>query len=181
MALLSVFALVLSGCGDEKSQSANAPSGTWKVTVVDWKFAKDQPLGQPQDFTVVVRNDDSRQIPQLILTISGLKTVVYQPGAASAVRPIWLPKEVAYANITPYNSTLSTSYNLGPLDPDETATYTVNLTPLRRGSHEVGYRLAPDLFGDNKIVNAADGSDAAETRTVAINPTPVFDEEIFKD
>lgn len=173
--------LALGGCGGGERQDANAPSGTWKVSVLEWHFPKDQPLGTPQNFTIKVRNDDSKTIPQLILTIDGLKRVVYQPGAASDVRPNWLPKDVQYATVTPYNSPLALSYDLGALDPGAVRTYTINLSPLRRGTHKVGYRLAPALFGDNKIVNSSDGSDATATREVTINPTPVFDEKTFKD
>lgn len=180
LALTLTVAMMLAGCGGSR-QDADAPSGKWEVSVLEWKFAKKQPLGTPQNFELKVRNEDSRAIPELILTISGLKTVVYQPGAASDVRPIWLPKDVDYGVVTPYNSPLQMSFNLGPLDPGAIETYTLNLTPLRRGSHEVGYRLSPSLFGDGTIVNADDGSEAAATRTVAIDPTPVFDEKTFKD
>ncbi|MFT4048726.1 MAG: hypothetical protein QM648_02705 [Solirubrobacterales bacterium] len=181
LALAVVFALFLSGCGGGERQDANAPSGSWKVTVLDWKFAVHQSLGTPQPFTIQVRNDDTRTIPNLIITIEGLKTLVYQPGAASAVRPIWLTQDVDYANSTPYNSTLGQSFNMGPVEPGDTVTYNVMLTPLRRGEHEVSYQLHPDLFGDGTVVNASDGMNASETRTVAIDPTPVFDEKLFED
>lgn len=181
LALLVAAALLTAGCGGGQRQDANAPSGDFKATVLEWHFPKDQPLGTPQNFTIKVRNDDSKTIPHLIITISGLRRVVYQQGAASDVRPNWLPKDVQYATVTPYNSALDLSYDLGALDPGAVRTYTINLTPLRRGVHQVGYRLAPALFGDNKVVNAADGSEAAATREVTINPTPVFDENTFKD
>lgn len=181
IALALVIALVLSGCGGGKRQDANAPSGNWKVTVLDWKFAVHQPLGTPQPFVIQVRNDDTRTIPNLVVTIGGLKTIVYQPGAASTVRPIWLTQDVDYANSTPYNSQLSQSFNMGPLDPGDVQTYSVMLTPLRRGEHEVSYTLHPDLFGSGQVVNESDGMSASETRTVAIDPTPVFDEKLFED
>lgn len=179
VALLLAFAL--AGCGGGKAQDAGAPSGTWKVTVLQWKFAKRQPLGKPQAFTLKVRNDDTRAIPELIVTIDGLRTFVDQPGAASEVRPIWLTQDVDYANATPYNSPLAQTFNLGQLNPGDVSTYTVKLTPLRRGSHKVSYSLAPALFGDNKIVNADDDSPATDSRVIAIDPTPEFDEQLFKD
>lgn len=176
-----VLAFALSGCGGGPRQDKDAASGTWKVTVLGWKFAKTQPLGKPQDFVLRVRNDDTRTIPDLIVTIRGIKTFVQQPGAASTIRPIWLTQDVNYANTTPYNSPLAQSFNMGPLEAGQTSTYSVTLTPLRRGEHRVGYTLAPALFGDNKIVNAADDTPAADTRMIAIDPTPVFDEKLFKD
>lgn len=176
-----VLAFAVSGCGGGDRQDADAPTGTWKVTVLDWDFPKLQALGTPQNFVLRVRNDDTRAIPDLVVTIEGLKTFVKQPGGASLVRPIWLTSEVNYANATPYNSPLAQSFNLGPLEPNETSVYTVNLTPLRRGEHEVSYRLAPSLFGDNKIVNAADDTPATDSRIVAIDPTPEFDDSLFED
>lgn len=176
-----LLGLLLAGCGGSERQDEGAPSGTWEVTVLDWKFAETQPLGEPQDFVLKVRNDDTRAIPQLIVTIGGMRTIVYQPGAATDIRPIWLLKEPDYANVTPYNAKLSSSFNLGKLEPGETATYTVNLTPLRRGKHTVSYRLSPALFGENKVVNASDGSLATAEREVVIDPTPVFDDDFFND
>lgn len=181
MALALVAALALTACGSEPRQDAGAAEGTWKVTVLDWKFPERQALGTPQDFVLKVRNDDTRKIPQLIVTIGGLRTFVKQPGAAIRVRPIWLTREVDFADITPYNSPLQQSFNLGPLEPGATKTYSVVLAPLRRGEHEVTYSLAPDLFGDNKIVNADDETPAKDSRIIAIDPTPEFDRELFED
>lgn len=180
LVLVALLAFPLAGCGSGEPQNANAPSGTWSVLVEEWKFPKRQYLGTPTDFTLKIRNTDTREIPQLIVTISGLRTEVKQVGAASEVRPIWLTSEVDYANVTPYNSALASSYNMGPLAAGDVKTYTVKLTPLRRGSHEVGYKLAADLFGGAKIVDP-DDAPAEDTRTVAIDPTPQFDDEFFNE
>lgn len=181
LALLLALTLVLSGCGSEAPQDKNAPSGTWRVTVLDWHFPRIQPLGTPQSFTVRVRNDDTRTIPQLTITISGLQTRVYQPGAAGDVRPVWLTDEVDFGGFSTYNSPLQQTFTVGAVEPGDVATYNVNLTPSRRGAHVVGYRLSPAPLGDNKIVNASDGAEAAETREVVIDPDPVFDRRMFKD
>lgn len=181
LACALVVAVVASGCGGPPRQDENAPSGTWQVAVEKWEFPKHQYLGTPAEYLLTVRNTDTRAIPNLIVTVSGLKTKVDQPGAASEVRPIWIASKVNYANVTPYNSSLSSSWNMGELKPGAVVTYKVNLTPLRRGVHEVGYRLSADLFGDNKVVNGNDQSPAEDTRWVLIDPTPQFDEKIFKD
>jgi hypothetical protein len=150
------------------------------VLVEEWKFPKRQFLGTPTNFTLRVRNTDTRDIPQLIVTIDGLRTEVKQVGAASEVRPIWLTQEVDYANVTPYNSALASSYNLGTLAAGDVKTYTVKLTPLRRGNHKVSYALAGDLFGKAEIVDP-DDAPAEDSRTVAIDPTPQFDDKFFDE
>jgi hypothetical protein len=84
--LVVALALPLAGCGSGERQDANAPSGTWTVLVEEWKFPKRQYLGTPTDFVLKVRNTDTRDIPQLILTIDGLRAEVKQVGAASETR-----------------------------------------------------------------------------------------------
>ncbi|MBJ7355470.1 MAG: hypothetical protein JHC98_11660 [Thermoleophilaceae bacterium] len=178
--LVALLAIPLAGCGSGEPQNANAPSGTWSVLVEEWKFPKRQYLGTPTDFVLKIRNTDTRDIPQLIVTIEGLRMQVKQVGAASEIRPIWLTQDVDYANVTPYNSALASSFNMGPLAAGDVQTYKVALTPLRRGNHEVGYKLAADLFGDAKIVDP-DDAPAEDTRTVAIDPTPQFDKSFFDE
>lgn len=180
VALLVAIAIPLAGCGGGEPQDANAPSGSWSVVVEEWKFPKRQFLGTPTDFVLKVRNTDTTAIPQLIVTVEGLRMRVKQVGAASEIRPIWLTSEVDYAQTTPYNSALASSFNLGPLEAGAVKTYRLDLTPLRRGTHEVGYKLAGDLFGKAEIVNG-DDEPAADTRTVAIDPTPQFDDKFFDD
>jgi hypothetical protein len=180
VALLVAIAIPLAGCGSGERQDANAPNGSWSVVVEEWKFPKRQFLGTPTDFVLKIRNTDTTAIPQLIVTVEGLRMRVKQVGAASEIRPIWLTSEVNYAQTTPYNSALASSFNLGTLPAGAVKTYTLDLTPLRRGTHEVGYKLAGDLFGKAEIF---DGNDqpAADTRTVAIDPTPQFDDKFFDD
>lgn len=177
--VLAVFAaLALSGCGQE-AQNADAPTGTWQASVLEWKFPKEQPLGTPVDFVLKIRNDDERTIPEVVLTISGLRTEIEQAGAASKVRPIWLPNDVNYADVTPYNAALASTYNLGSLASGDTKTYKLGLTPLRRGEHQVGYTLAAGLYGGARLVGADDQT-LGDNRIVAIDPTPEFDKSFFE-
>ncbi|MGB0889302.1 MAG: hypothetical protein ACPGWS_03370 [Solirubrobacterales bacterium] len=178
--LLLLCSLLIAGCGGDEAQDADAPTGTWTVEVVDWNFPKVQPLGRPVDFEIVVRNDDERDIPQLILTIAGMRQFVEQRGAATITRPVWIPNDVNYANVTPYDSALAQSFNLGPLVAGETKEFKLPLTPLRRGKHRIGYSLAGDLYGSTKLLTA-ENTPAASTRIVAIDPTPDFDSSIFDD
>jgi hypothetical protein len=174
-----LLALALTGCGGTP-QDKDAPTGTWQASVTEWKFPKEQALGTPVEFVLKIRNDDTRTIPQLVVTIRGLKTRVQQPDAGSKIRPIWLPDEVNYADVTPYNAALASTYNLGSLAAGAIKTYRLPLTPLRRGEHEVGYTLAAGLYGGAKI-ESEDGDPVAASRIVAIDPTPQFDQKFFDE
>jgi hypothetical protein len=177
--IVIVAALSIAGCGSGQRQDAHAKSGTWNVIVEGWVFPKHQYLGTPTNFILRIRNVDTADIPQLALTVGGLKTHVDQPGAASPIRPIWLTTTTNYAQVTPYNSPTATTFNLGPLPAGGVKNYVVNLTPLRRGHHEVSYSLAGNLFGDAKIVDSRTNTPAADTRNIFIDTTPQFDEKVF--
>lgn len=178
--LLVMLATMLAGCGSGTRQDEDAATGEWTVKVLRWNFPKRQPLGRPQNFGLLVRNTDTRDIPQLVVTIAGLKEFVRQPGAATNTRPVWIPNDVRYDDVTPNNSALAMSFNLGPLAAGKIRRYSLKLTPLRRGKHRVGYTLSGNLTGGAKLVTE-DGAPAASSRVVAIDPTPDFDESIFKD
>ena len=175
--MLLAAALLVAGCGGERGD-ANATTGNFKVKVVSWRFPKQQPLGKPQNFTIVVRNVDSQAIPQLVLTVRGLREFVKQPGTASNTRPIWLPNEVNYANVTPNSTSTGTTYSLGKLDAGQRRSFTLPMTPIRRGEHSIGYVLAGNIYGTAKV-ELEDGNPASDQRTIAIDPTPVFDERVF--
>lgn len=171
--------LALSGCGGgDEPQDADAPTGSWTVKIVKWSFPERQPLGRPVNFELTIRNTDQRDIPSVILTIAGMKQFVEQGKAATNTRPVWLPNDINYADVTPYNSALAQSFNLGPLQAGRFKRYVLPLTPLRRGEHRIGYSLAASLYGGAEIVKD-DGNPAADTRIVAIDPTPDFDRSVF--
>jgi len=175
-AMFAALAVGVAGCG--QTQDAHAVSGSWKVLVEKWQFAKTQPLGTPQMFKLVISNVDTSAVPQLIVTIDGMSEYVQQPGAASKTRPVWIPDNVNYSDVTPYNSATATSYNLGVLPAGATKVYKIPVTPIRRGQHTVSYRLAGNLYGSAKVTTP-NGNPAADSRVIAIDPTPKFDESVF--
>lgn len=175
----AVAVLALAGCGDSgERQNANSPTGTWKVAIEEWKFPTRQPLGRPATMKIVVRNIDTRDIPAVVFTVGGLRTPVQQKGSATRTRPIWIVNETRQGDQTPYNSLTKSSFTTGPLQTGETRTFELPLTPLRRGEHVVSYSLAASLSNGAKL-ETVDGDPAAGSRTVAIDPTPDFDESAF--
>ena len=177
-----VSVLALAGCGGSgERQDADSPTGTWKVAVEEWKFPSRQPLGRPATMKIVVRNIDTRDIPAVVFTIGGLRTPVQQKGSATRTRPIWIVTETRHRRS---DAVQLADANL-PSQPvhsqtGETRTFELPLTPLRRGEHVVSYTLAASLFDGAKL-ETVDGDPAAGSRTVAIDPTPDFDERPSTD
>ena len=171
-----VLAVTLAGCGG-KRQDAGVKAATYKVKTL-WRFPSRQPLGKPQRFVLIVRNVDSQDIPDLAVTVRGLRMFVQQQNTASNVRPVWLFDRVTYGDVTPNQSSTSNTFALGPLPAGQEKVYVLPLTPLRRGAHPIGYQLNGDLTGTVKL-EFENGDPAADMKTVAIDPTPVFDESVF--
>ncbi|MBK5229934.1 MAG: hypothetical protein JJE27_02065 [Thermoleophilia bacterium] len=175
---LAIFAgLLIGGCGGE-AQDATHSTGTWKVSVEQWRFPKRQPLGTPVDMKLVIRNVDSRDLPHLAITIGGLAEPVAQQNAASRARPIWIINAVRGGDQTAYNSLTKRTFRLGPIAAGAVRTFTLPLTPLRRGEHVVSYSITADIYGAGKA-ETADGEPADGKRTIAIDPTPNIDRSAF--
>ncbi|MGH2906881.1 MAG: hypothetical protein ACRDKI_08965 [Solirubrobacterales bacterium] len=177
MALVIAAALAVGGCGGKRGDAGSSHQ-TYKVRVVNWKFAERQPLGKPQRFVLTVRNVDSKDIPQLVITIRGLSMFVKQEGAAVKTRPVWIPNDVNYANVTPNSTATGQTFSLGTLAAGAFHRYVLPLTPIRRGDHAINYSLAGNLYGTARV-QLEDGNPASDTRQIVIDPTPQFDESVF--
>ena len=175
--LAIIVSLLASGCEDD-AQDANAKPGTWKVAVEKWEFPKRQPLGTPVTMKLVVRNVDTREMPHLVVTVGGLAMPVDQQRAQSRARPVWIINDDPEGNQTVYKTLEKRTFLTGALAPGEARTLTLAITPIRRGKHAVSYAINPDLFGTGRA-ETADGDDATGVRSVAIDPTPNFDESVF--
>ncbi|MBI4896955.1 MAG: hypothetical protein HY827_01140 [Actinobacteria bacterium] len=176
-ALAIALGMLAGGCGGAP-QDKNEATGTWKVAIEKWVFPKRQPLGTPVTMKLVVRNVDTREMPRLAITIGGLTIPVDQQRAQSRARPIWVLNNLRKGDQTAYNALSKRTFLLGSLAPGEARTFELPLTPIRRGEHAVNYSIAPDLYGKGKA-ETADGKAATGVRSIAIDPTPNFDESVF--
>lgn len=175
----TIAAFAFAGCGESgERQDANTPDGQWKVAVEKWEFPKRQPLGRPVTMKIVVRNIDTEEIPSVVFTIGGIREPVKQQDSATRTRPVWIINETRGGDQTPYNSLTKSSYKTGPLASGDVRTFELPLTPLRRGEHVVSYTLNASLFKGGQL-KTVDGDPAAGSRTIAIDPTPDFDESVF--
>lgn len=174
--LLALGGLLAAGCGGDSSPQGTAAAV--KLEVARWVFPKRQPLGTPVTMKIVIRNVDTRDVKQLAVTIGGLREPVTQQNSDGRTRPVWIVNEGERDDATPYDTLTTSTYDLGTLAAGQSKTFEMPLTPLRRGEHEVSYKI-----GDGVVIGTpaetADGSPLAAKRLVVIDPTPEFDESAF--
>src|SRR5438876_8729789 len=70
--LLVAGAIALSACGGGERQDANEPKGQFKVQVVRASFPEKQKLAKRSLLRIAVKNVDTREIPDIAVTLNGL-------------------------------------------------------------------------------------------------------------
>lgn len=155
--------LGLSACGGGSSTSAEEPSGTYDVKIVNAEFPPRQRLGETTLLRLGVRNSGDRTIPALTVSISlagregassqlsfGIRDP--QPGLAQPDRPVWVlsehyPKLNGSSEPGGAETSSRKTFNLGPLKPGRTTEAVWKLTASRTGRYTVLYRVDVGLSG----------------------------------
>ena len=155
------------GCGGGEPQDKNEPSGTFSMNVVKAAFPSSQSLAKQEAMTIAVKNTDSREIPDLAVTIDSFTTRSQEPGLADPNRPIWIVDEGPTGGTTAYTNT----WAVGRVPAGATRTFTWKVTAIQAGTHTVKYRVAAGLNGKAKAkVNGK--NDYQGSFTVAISRKP---------
>ena len=187
--LLSAAALAgLAGCGGGERQDANEPGGDYKVEVVKASFPSDQKLAKRSQLVIVVRNADSKKIPDISVTMNGLDYRKDDPELADQKRPQFVinGRFKKFGNIedaqalTPNgveNPAYVNTWSLGPLEPGASKRFRWDVTAVKAGPYELDYTVAAGLDGKAKAVDAngeapqgtftGDVSDAAPQTKIA--------------
>ena len=145
-AAATTFACALAACGGGERQDADEPEGTYVVDVESAKFPEDQSLARQERLTVRVKNADTKEIPNVAVTVDGFSRETEQAGVADPERPVWIIDNGPRGGTTAYVGT----WSLGKLAPGQTKTFTWRVTPVVPGSHKVTYRVAAGLDGKAK-------------------------------
>jgi len=87
---LVAAAALLAACGGGERQDVHEPSGTWKLDVLSASFPGKQHLGESTTLAVTVKNADSREVPDMAVTIDGFNQLRDDPTLADPKRPIWI-------------------------------------------------------------------------------------------
>jgi hypothetical protein len=173
-----VAASLAAGCGGGERQDANEPSGTFKVDVLKATFPKQQRLSEAAVMRIVVRNADTRTIPNVAVSVlsddpkggGGFATRSTEPGLADATRNLWIVDRGPRGGDTAYVST----WALGPLAAGRSRTFEWHVTPVVAGAHTVRWRVAAGLNGKARAQTEG-GQEASGTIpvTVSSKPAPV--------
>jgi hypothetical protein len=142
VAALSLGAL-LAGCGSGARQDANEPSGNFPVSIVTASFPPAQTLSRAENMKIAVRNEGTKAVPDVAVTVNSFDYVSPQPGLADPSRPIWIVDQGPVGGESAYVNT----WSLGALAPGQVRTFSWKVTPVLAGMHRIDYTIAAGLNG----------------------------------
>jgi hypothetical protein len=161
-AVLFALAVGLTACGGGERQDENEEEGTWKVQVPSATFPGKQTLADTTELQIKVKNVDSRDLPNLAVTVDGFDRREDDKQFAEPRRPIWVIEEGPKNSTTAFTNT----WAVGAVPAGETRTLKWKVTAVRPGTYTLRWRVAAGLDGKAKAVLADDG-EAAKGEFVA--------------
>jgi hypothetical protein len=166
--MLATLAFTLGACGGGEMQDENEPTGQFKVDVVSATFPGRQHLAQAANLRIEIQNRDSREIPNLAVTVDGFGQRRDDATLADPERPVWILNKPPHNSNTAFTNT----WAVGPVPAGATRILNWNVTAVRAGTYSVRYRVAAGADG-KAVAEAADGSGPAKGSFVArVSPTP---------
>lgn len=177
LALTLATAVMVAGCGGAPRQDEDEPSGSYKLEVADAKFPASQSIAESATMEVQVRNSDSKDAPDVAVTVetdpskAGEGTVAFgqrvdDDRLSDPERPVWIVDEGPVGG----DSASTNTWSLGRLEAGQTKTFRWKVTAVEPGSYTIKYRVSPGLNGKAKL---AGGSRADGSFKVTINDKPV--------
>jgi hypothetical protein len=158
---LAALAVALSACGQDR-QDENEAEGKYKVEVVSASFPGRQRLADEANLKLEIQNKDSREIPNLAVTVDGFGQRRENVGLSDPERPVWLVNQGPYNS----NSALTNTWTVGPVPAGQTRTLNWKVTAVRAGTYSVRYRVAAGIDG-KAIAESFDGSGPAKGSFIA--------------
>lgn len=162
---LAVIALPACGGGPAR-QDENEPRRVYKVEVVRAEFPPDQKLARQSTMEIVVRNADTRTIPNVSVTVKDFdyRRSSEQP-LADQGRPIFVVNTVPRrqtpgalpAGEIERTSAYSDTWTLGRLKPGQTKTFRWVVTAVEARRYRLAWRVHAGLDGKAQAV-LPDGS-----------------------
>jgi hypothetical protein len=148
--MLAAVVLLLASCGG-KSQDANEPSGNFKVEIVRASFPKQQKLAKRSLMVIVVKNIDSRELPNPSVTVKSFNRTSTASNLADPSRPVFVVNSGPSGGDT---ANQETSAFGRPLAPGKTARFVWNVTAVHAGRYSIQWEVSAGLFGKAVAVKA---------------------------
>jgi hypothetical protein len=165
-----------AGCGGGERQDENEPTGTFKVDVVKASFAERQRLSDDAVMRIVVKNADTKTIPNVAVTVTadddakggaGFTTRSSGADLADPTRQLWIVDKGPHGGDTAYVST----WALGALRAGDSKVFEWHVTPVSPGTHTLRWQVAAGLNG-KAIARTKDGQAANGTFKVSVSSKP---------
>jgi hypothetical protein len=177
LAACAALAVGLAACGGGERQDEDEPRGDFRLDVVSADFPTDQAIAERSTLRIAVRNADSKDVPNVAVTIKtqpakpGGAPVAFaqaseDPGLADPNRPVWILDRGPVGGDTAYTNT----WALGRLKPGETKRFEWRVTAVQAGRYTVDYEVAPGLDGKARLANGSNGGKGSFR--VSIDDTP---------
>ncbi len=154
IACLVPLAALSAGCGGGERQDKNEPKGSYSVEVSKAEFPADQSLAKDTELSIVVKNTDTKPLPNVAVTVDRFSKASDQVGLADPQRPVWIVDRGPFGGETAYVNT----WALGPLAPGDSRTFTWKVTAVQAGAQELSYKVSPGLAGRARVADPAAAS-----------------------
>lgn len=182
-----VLALALASCGDDSGGSEQTEAAATYPVTYSAKFPARQRLGETSLLRLNVRNAGEEAIPALTVTFGiageegrdsklpfGFRNP--QPGLAQPDRPVWVlsekyPRLVGSAQSAGAETSNSSTFNFGPVEPDETVRAIWELNAVKTGRFDLRYEVGGGLGGKARAETTG-GEPADGSLTVRVTEVP---------
>ena len=141
-------ASLIAACGGAEKQDADEPEGNWNVRVLDASFPGRQRLADEVQLRITVKNEDTRTVPNLAVTVDGFSRRENDFDASDQNRPLWVIDRPPDNAATAHTNT----WAVGAVPPGAQRTLTWKVSAVRAGTYQLHWRVAAGLNGKAKAL-----------------------------
>ena len=172
---------VVAGCGGQKQQDEDEPSGRYEVEVVEATFPERQKLAKRSNLVIRVRNAGSKVVPNITVTVNGFARRVDDDDLADPSRPVFVingrqkrigdyPEAKEQSPVGCETAYVGT-WGCGKLKPGQEKTFRWGVTAVQAGSFKIKWTVAAGLDGKAKAVLAG-GERPSGSFSVSVSREP---------
>jgi hypothetical protein len=158
----------IAACGEDK-QDANEPEGNWNVRVLDASFPGRQRLADQVELRITVKNEDTRAVPNLAVTVDGFGMREKDFDASDPNRPIWVIDSGPANATTAYTNT----WAVGAVPAGQSRTLTWKVSAVRAGTYQLHWRVTAGLDGKAKALEDGQAPNGSFIARVSEKTHPV--------